>query len=167
MSDPAFHLAQVNVAYMRAAQDDPLLADFVARLDEINALAEQSPGFVWRHISDSRNPEAREYEDTMVLFNMSVWQDIAALHDFTYRTAHAQLFAARKKWFDDAMERMQSRSMALWWIPAGTFPVVQDGKERLAHLTAHGPSPKAFTFKQRFSPKGKRLASAPGESPDH
>lgn len=160
MLSTAFHLAQVNVAYMRAAQDDPLLADFVARLDEINALAEQSPGFIWRHVSDSRDPAAREYEDTMVLFNMSVWRDVEALHAFTYRTAHAELFAARKKWFDDAMARMQSRSMALWWIPAGTVPGVQEAKDRLAHLTANGPSAMAFTFKQRFSPDGAAISFA-------
>lgn len=160
MNHAAFHLAQVNIAYMRAPQDDPLLADFVARLDEINALAEQSPGFVWRYISDSRDPDAREYDDTLVLFNMSVWQDIDSLHAFTYRTAHAQLFAARKKWFDDAMARMQSRSMALWWIAAGSTPSVEEAQTRLAHLTAHGSSATAFTFKQRFAADGTALAVA-------
>ena len=160
MNHAAFHLAQVNIAYMRAPQDDPLLADFVARLDEINALAEQSPGFVWRYISDSRDPQAREYDDTLVLFNMSVWQDIDSLHAFTYRTAHAQLFAARKKWFDDATARMQSRSMALWWIAAGSTPSVEEAKTRLAHLTAHGSSATAFTFKQRFAADGTAHAVA-------
>jgi hypothetical protein len=155
-----FHLAEVNVAYMRAPQDDPLLADFVARLDEINALAERSPGFVWRYISDSRDPAAREFDDVMVLFNMSVWRDIDALYDFTYRTAHAQLFANRKKWFDDAMARMQSRSMVLWWIPAGHIPTVDEAKQRLTQLTKDGPTSAAFTFKQRFSPEGMRLVSA-------
>ena len=158
MNHAAFHLAQVNIAYMRAPQDDPLLADFVARLDEINALAEQSPGFVWRYISDSRDPDAREYDDTLVLFNMSVWQDIDSLHAFTYRTAHAQLFAARKKWFDNAMARMQSRSMALWWVAAGTVPTVDEAKERLARLTAAGPTAFAFTFKQRYSAEGVLLS---------
>ena len=155
-----FHLAEANVAYMRAPQDDPLLADFVARLDEINALAEKSPGFVWRYISDSRDPNAREYDDVMVLFNMSVWRDIDALHNFTYRTAHAELFANRKKWFDDAMARMQSRNMALWWIPVGHIPTVDEARQRLQQLTKDGPTPSAFTFKQRFSPQGVLLAPA-------
>jgi Domain of unknown function (DUF3291) len=155
-----FHLAEVNVAYMRASQDDPLLADFVARLDEINALAERSPGFIWRYISDSRDPDAREYDDLKVLLNMSVWRDIDPLHNFTYRTAHAELFANRKKWFDDAMARMQSRSMALWWIPAGHIPTVEEAKQRLQQLTKDGPTSAAFTFKQRFSPEGVLLAPA-------
>ena len=159
-SNAGFHLAQVNVAYMRAPQDDPLLADFVARLDEINALAEKSPGFIWRYICDSRDPEAREYEDSMVLFNMSVWRDIDSLHAFTYRTAHAELFAKRRKWFADAMSAMHSRSMALWWIPAGQIPSADEAKQRLASLTSDGPSPYAFTFKQRFAANGERISPA-------
>ncbi len=153
-------LAQVNIAYMRAAQDDPLLADFVARLDEINALAETSEGFVWRYISDTRNPEQREFDDERVLFNMSIWRDIDSLHRFTYRTAHAQLFASRAKWFEDIAARMQSRGMALWWIPEGHIITVDEAKERLAHLTATGPSGFAFTFKQRFSPEGVLISPA-------
>ncbi|MBL8525893.1 MAG: DUF3291 domain-containing protein [Betaproteobacteria bacterium] len=156
---PAFHLAQANIAYARASLEDPLLADFVARLDEINALAEQSPGFVWRYLSDSRDLYARQYEDSRVLFNMSVWRDIDSLHAYTYRTAHAQLFAQRRKWFDDAMSVMHSRSVALWWIPAGQIPTVAEAKQRLAHITANGPTAFAFTFKQRFAANGEKLVS--------
>jgi hypothetical protein len=61
------YLAQANLAHMRAAQDDPLLADFVAQLDTINALAEVSPGFVWRYVSDTRDESQREFTDTRVL----------------------------------------------------------------------------------------------------
>ncbi|MBL8512398.1 MAG: DUF3291 domain-containing protein [Betaproteobacteria bacterium] len=152
-----YHLAQANIAYMRAPQDDPLLAGFAARLDEINALAEQSPGFVWRYISDSRDPTVREYDDPKVLFNMSVWDSIEALHAYTYKTAHAQLFAQRAKWFTDAIASMGSRSMALWWIPAGTLPTAAEAKARIAHITAHGPSVHAFTFKQSFAPEGQAI----------
>ena len=35
-----YHLAQVNIARMRAPLDDPLMAGFVSRLAEINALSE-------------------------------------------------------------------------------------------------------------------------------
>jgi len=94
----AFHLAQVNIAYSRAPQDDPLLADFVAQLDAINQLADVSPGFVWRYLSDSRDPAQREFSDPRVLFNMSVWDSLEALHAFTYRSNHGKVFAARKKW---------------------------------------------------------------------
>lgn len=160
MHTPPFQLAQVNIAYMRAPQDDPLLADFVARLDEINQLAEKSPGFVWRYIADTRDPTQREYDDPRVLFNMSVWQDIDALHAFTYRTAHAELFAKRAKWFDDIMSRIESRGVALWWVPAGHQPPVTEAKERLAIITSRGPCAEAFTFKQRYTPSGEPIERA-------
>lgn len=150
-----FHLAQANIAYMRAPQDDPLLADFVSRLDEINALAEGSPGFVWRYVSDSRDPASREYDDPMVLFNMSVWDSVESLHAFTYRTAHAGIFARRAKWFADAKAKMGSRHMALWWIAANTIPSPAEAKARLAHITSRGPTAHAFTFKQRFTAEGQ------------
>ena len=99
----AHHLAQVNLAYMRvASHEDPLMADFVAQLDAINGLADASPGFVWPCTgADARDPAQREFEDGRVLFNMSVWDGLASLHAFTYRTQHAKVFAARRKWFDE------------------------------------------------------------------
>ncbi len=112
-----FHLAQVNLAYARAPIEDPLLADFVARIDEINALAEISPGFVWRYRSDAGYP--RELGDPRVLFNMSVWESVEALHAFTYRSVHTELFAARRKWFGDVKESIGLVSMGMWWVPAG------------------------------------------------
>ncbi|MBL8519245.1 MAG: DUF3291 domain-containing protein [Betaproteobacteria bacterium] len=155
-----FQLAQANIAYLRAPMDDPLLAGFVSRLDEINRLAEQSPGFVWRYISDSRDTTAREFDDPMVLFNMSVWRDIDSLHAYTYKTAHAQVFAQRATWFEDAMKAMGSRHVALWWIPAGTLPTAAVAKARLQHITQHGPSAFAFTFKQRFAADGQAIERA-------
>jgi hypothetical protein len=154
----SFHLAQVNLAYGLAPVGDPLLADFVARIDEINALAERSPGFIWRYRSDGGYPQ--EFGDSRVLFNMSVWESVEALHAFTYRTDHAELYAARKKWFGDVKASLGLVGIALWWIPAGELPTVADSKQRLVHLTEHGPAAHAFTFKQRFSPKGVKLAHA-------
>lgn len=150
-----FHLAQVNLAYARAPIDDPLLADFFARLDEINALAERSPGFIWRYRSDAGYPQ--DFGDTRVLFNMSVWESVEALQAFTYHSAHAELFAARKKWFSDMKASLGLAGMALWWVPAGELPTVADAKQRLVHLTEHGPTAQAFTFKQKFSPEGVKL----------
>jgi heme-degrading monooxygenase HmoA len=147
-----FHLAQANVAYAMAPVDDPLLADFVARIDEMNALADTSPGFVWRYLTDSRDPTQREFSDPYVLFNMSVWETIEQLHTYTYKTAHAQVYAARKKWFVDQKSVVGGHALAMWWIPAGTLPTMADAKARLDHITAHGPSEFAFTFKSRFAP---------------
>jgi hypothetical protein len=147
-----YQLAQANVAYALAPHDDPRLADFMARLDEINQLAERSPGFVWRYVTDSRDPAQREFADPLVLFNMSVWDSIDALHAYTYRTAHAEVYAARKQWFVDVKAVVGGHALAMWWIPRGERPTVAEAKERLAAITANGPSERAFTFKQRFPP---------------
>jgi heme-degrading monooxygenase HmoA len=147
-----YYLAQANVAYAIAPADDPRLADYIARLDAINQLAEQSPGFVWRYLTDSRDPAQREFADPHVLFNMSVWESIDALHAYTYRTAHAEVYAARKRWFVDTKAVVGGHALAMWWIPRGEVPTVADAKERLAAITASGPSDRAFTFKSRFAP---------------
>jgi heme-degrading monooxygenase HmoA len=159
----AFHLAQVNLAYMRAPEDDPLLADFVAQLDAINGLAEASPGFVWRYIADTRDPGQREFADPRVLFNMSLWESPQALHAFTYRSNHAKVFAARMKWFHDWKDQVRmvqelgegTPGVALWWVPVGHIPTPQEAKEKLRLLGRKGPGPEAFTFKQAFTPHGQ------------
>jgi len=148
---PIYELAQANVAYALAPASDPLLADYVARLDEMNQLAERSPGFVWRYLTDSRDPAQREFADPHVLFNMSVWRSIEDLHAYTYRTAHAEVYAARRKWFSDVKSVVGGHALAMWWIPAGTRPTVGEAKTRLALIEASGPSERAFTFKQRFA----------------
>jgi heme-degrading monooxygenase HmoA len=147
-----YQLAQANVAYAIAPAGDPRLADYIARLDEMNQLAERSPGFVWRYLTDSRDPAQREFSDPLVLFNMSVWESIEALHAYTYRTAHAEVYAARKQWFVDEKAVVGGKALAMWWIPRGEVPTVEDAKERLAAISAQGPSERAFTFKQRFPP---------------
>lgn len=147
-----YHLAQANVAYALAPADDPRLADYTARLDEINQLADQSPGFVWRYLTDSRDLAQREFSDPLVLFNMSVWTSIDALHAYTYRTAHAEVYAARRQWFVEKKAVVGGHALAMWWIPRGEVPSVADAKQRLTEITANGPSERAFTFKHRFPP---------------
>jgi heme-degrading monooxygenase HmoA len=156
----SFHLAQANVAYALADASDPRLADYIVRLDEMNLLAEASPGFLWRYHTDSRDPAQREFPDPRVLFNMSVWSSIEALHAYTYRTAHAEVYAARRKWFAETRAVVGGHALAMWWIPAGTVPTAADAKARLEHITAHGPSERAFTFKQRFTSDGTPGAPA-------
>jgi heme-degrading monooxygenase HmoA len=152
-----FHLAQANVAYARAPADDPLMASYIARLDEMNLLAERSPGFVWRHLTDSRDPAQREFADALVLFNMSVWETIEDLHGYTYRSAHSEVYAGRKQWFTGPQAVVGGHALAMWWIPSGTRPTVDDAKERLELVIRLGPTPRAFTFKQRFDPPSLTL----------
>ncbi len=140
--DFLFHLAQVNVARMLAPLSDPVMAGFVARLQEINRLAESSPGFVWR-LTEDTNP----FEDDSVLFNLSVWESPDALKQFVYRTSHKDLLAAREQWF----QRFDGLYMALWWIPAGEIPEPQGARLRFEHLRENGDSAYAFRFASEFA----------------
>lgn len=143
------HLAQVNIGRLKAPLDSPTLAGFVARLDEINALADRSPGFVWRLQTEEGNATyLRPYEDDRILFNLSVWETLNALREYVYKSAHAELLRQRQDWFT----RFEGAFLALWWVPAGHVPSVEEAKERLAHLETHGPTPFAFTFKAVFPP---------------
>jgi len=145
-----FHLAQINIGRAVGEVDGPLLTDFMAWLDPINALADDAPGFVWRLQDESGNNTAlRPYEDDRMIVNMSVWESFEALYEFVYRSAHVEVFKRRREWF----ERFPTSYQALWWMPVGTIPTVDDAKLRLASLDEHGPTPYAFTFKQRFAPE--------------
>jgi hypothetical protein len=126
------------------------MAGFVARLDEINALAERSPGFVWRlQTSEGNATYFRPYpHDDRILMNMSVWESVEVLRHYVYKTAHAELLRQREAWF----ERFAGVYMALWWVPAGHHPGIDEATKRLAHLEKHGPSQFAFTFKKVFDP---------------
>jgi heme-degrading monooxygenase HmoA len=147
-----YHLAQANVAYAIAPADDPRMADYIARLDEMNHLAERSPGFVWRYLTDSRDPAQREFSDPLVLFNMSVWESVDALHAYAYRTAHSEVYAGRRQWFVEKKAMVGGHALAMWWIAEGERPSVAEAKARLALIEAEGPTERAFTFKQRFPP---------------
>jgi hypothetical protein len=145
----SFQIAQVNIGRMRAPLDSAMMAGFVARLDEINALADQSPGFVWRLQTPEGNAtDLRPYEDDRIIVNLSVWETIEQLQNFVYHTAHAGVLRQRQDWF----EKFAGWYMALWWVPAGQRPEVGEAKQRLEHLEAHGPTPQAFTFRTRFPP---------------
>lgn len=141
------HIAQFNIARAKAPLDDPLLADFMARLDEVNALAEASPGFVWRLKSDSGNAtDIRAYDDPRMIVNLSVWHSIEALFDFAYKTAHTKVMNRRREWF----ERPTGPHLVLWWVTAGALPSIAEAMDRLGLLARHGPTATAFTFKERF-----------------
>ncbi|HXP84634.1 MAG TPA: DUF3291 domain-containing protein [Bryobacteraceae bacterium] len=144
-----YNIAQVNIARMKAPLENPLMARFAARIDEINALADGSPGFVWRLDSSGGNATyLRPYDDDRILFNMSVWETVESLRHYVYRTAHVELFRQRHEWF----ETFAGAYAALWWVPAGHIPGVDEAKKRLAHLNAHGPTQFAFTFKTILQP---------------
>jgi hypothetical protein len=144
----SFNLAQVNIGRIRAPLDDPLMEGFTSQLERINALAESSPGFVWR----LKTPEGdatsiRPFEDDRILVNMSVWESVDTLHRYVYEGPHLGLLRGRREWFlpfDGPM-------LALWWIPARHIPTVEEAKAKLEELGRNGPTAAAFTFKKLFA----------------
>lgn len=142
------YLAQVNIAKMIDEIDSPTMADFVNNLDRINALAESSPGFIWRLVEEENNATSITiFDDRFIIVNMSVWKTIDSLFKFTYSTDHVEIFKRKKEWF----HKIKERHMALWYIDENTMPSPQQAKERLAYLQKHGETPHAFTFKSKFT----------------
>jgi hypothetical protein len=156
-----YQLAQLNIGRLLPPLDSPQLAGFVARLDEINALADAAPGFVWRFQTEDGNATAlRPFADDRMLVNFSVWESAEALHTFVYRT-HVEVMRQRRQW----LEQLDQPFTVLWWVPLGHRPTVQEAIERLEHLRRNGPTRDAFTFQQRFSPP-EQARSDPDPLPD-
>jgi len=151
-----YHLAQINIGRLVAPLDDPRIADFIAQLDPINALAEQTTGFVWRLKSDSGNATDIAYnDDPFVIVNMSVWESLDALRDYVYRSQHRNVLKDRAKWF----EKMDKPHYCLWWITAGHIPTVAEGRERLEHYQLHGATAYSFWFQKLFpEPQGDPIS---------
>jgi hypothetical protein len=143
----AFHLAQFNVARVRAPLTDPVMAGFVDGLETINALADSSPGFVWR-LAEGPDGDATTVRplDPDVIVTMSVWDSLEALRAFSYQSTHLDYLRRRRDWF---LPPARPAALVLWWIPAGHIPTVEEACRRLERV-ARGPSPEAFTFRQAF-----------------
>src|SRR5262245_201198 len=148
-------LAQLNIGRIKAPLESETMAGFMGRLDEINALAERSPGFVWRLQTDEGNATyLRPYDDDRILINMSVWESLETLKAFVYATTHVELLKQRHLWF----EKFEGPYAALWWVPAGHRPSLDEARKRLARLAKEGPTPYAFTFRDAFPPDEKLIA---------
>jgi hypothetical protein len=155
VEDSSHVLAQVNIGRLVAPLDSPQLADFVAWLEPVNAVADAAPGFVWRLQTEDGDATAlRAFEedaegaDGGILINMSVWESVEALAAFVYGDAHREVLRRRREWF----ERLTDLYTAAWWIPRGHIPTIAESEERLKHLRRHGPTPYAFTLKVYFPP---------------
>lgn len=132
------------------------MADFVANLAPLNALADASPGFVWRFQTEDGDATAvRPYDDDRIIINFSVWEDLNALREFVYRGAHAGVMKRRREWF----ERVADPYVALWWVPAGHHPMLAEAVARMELLKANGPSAAAFTLQTVHPPPDTRSSS--------
>jgi Domain of unknown function (DUF3291) len=161
-----YHLAQLNVGLVRSPTASPELADFMAGIGPVNALADAEPGFVWR-LQDGDGPGATALRprgpDLMV--NMSVWETLEALRDFVYRNGpHLDFMRRRREWF----HRMAEEHLVLWWVPAGHIPDLDEALSRLDLLRANGPSPLAFTFRDPYpAPTAQPDRPDPGQAESH
>jgi hypothetical protein len=154
----AYELAQLNIGIIRGPMDSPIMAEFAANLDRINALADLSPGFLWRLQTEQGDATAlRPFENENMLLNMSVWRDLESLSDFVYRSAHTEIMRRRREWF----ERMAEAFLVLWWVPRGHRPAIEEAIRKLELLRTHGPTSEAFHFGKAFPAPDATAARAP------
>ena len=153
-----YELAQLNVGIIKGPIDSPVMAEFVANLERINALAEASPGFRWRLQTEAGDATAiRPFENENNLVNMSVWKDAESLRQYVYQSAHFEFLRRRRAWF----ERMTEAYLVLWWVPRGHRPDIQEAIARLQLLRSRGPTPSAFNFGQLFPPPDAPASEPP------
>lgn len=148
--DAPMRLAQVNVALARAPLDDPVMSGFVKAVDDVNWLAEKSPGFVWRLLPQHGHVTFGTLDGDEVIVTVSVWRDYAALQKYVYRSAHGLFMGKRGRWFVP----LGGFTTAMWWIDADHRPTADEALDRLRHLRLHGPSAHAFSLRRQFDPEG-------------
>ena len=142
-----FHLAQLNIGKVRYKVEDPRMSGFMDNLDKINALAEASPGFIWRLKDENNNATSfHVFDDPNLLINMSVWESIESLKNYVYKSDHVTYLRQRKDWF----HLIKESYMVLWWVPEGHVPTAAEAKQKLEYLQENGASLEAFTFKEVF-----------------
>ncbi len=150
----SFELAQVNIARLAAPLDDPRLAEFVAALDPVNAVADAAPGFVWRLQTEDGNATSVQAftwdaaDSAGVIVNLSVWVGVEQLAAFVFGEFHRQVLRRRREWF----LHMTEAYTACWWVHAAHRPSTDEAEQRIRHLRAHGPTPYAFTLRESYPP---------------
>jgi heme-degrading monooxygenase HmoA len=144
----AFHLAQINTARLRAPLDDPSMAEFVAGLVLMNALADRSPGFVWRLEGEQGDGTIAAVDDPHRIYTMSVWESPEDLRAYAYQSEHLDYLRRRREWFHP---HGHQAALVLWWVPVGTVPTLRNGISRLGRLQAEGAGPEGFTFREMFA----------------
>lgn len=154
MSTSGYHLAQVNIARMLEPLDSLRLKDFVDALDPVNAVADSAPGFIWRLKSDEGNATSLSVFEwdiqgsAGVLTNMSVWESFETLKEFVYSPDHLEVLRRKNDWF----HKVQDATLAIWWIPVGHTPTIEEAESKVREIRKHGPTEQAFDLSRRFPP---------------
>jgi Domain of unknown function (DUF3291) len=143
-----YQLAQINIARLKGANiNDPIVKEFADNIAVVNELAEQSEGFVWRLKDDTNNAtNLNPYNDEQIIINVSVWEDIDSLATFTYKFLHSEFLKRRKEWF----QNFGKAYFAMWWIPTGQFPTIEEAIKKLDYFQQNGATPLVFDFKKKF-----------------
>lgn len=142
-----FHLAQLNIAKAKDELTSIVMKGFVDRLNEINTLADNSLGFVWRLQTEEGDATSfKIFDDPSLILNMSVWENIESLRNYAYKSVHIELIRGKNEWF----HKMNTPHQVLWHVPVGHIPTVREGEARLLHLEEHGPTEHAFTFAKPY-----------------
>ena len=150
------HLAEVNIAELKVPLTHPDVQDFVDGLVPINALADASPGFVWRLQDEAGDATGVAYDgNPLLIVNLSVWESVEALRGFTYHPEYLVYLRRRREWF----MRLATPHFCMWWVPAGHSPTPAEARARLAHMEPHGPSASAFTFGRIYEPEPASTSS--------
>ncbi len=143
-----YHLAELNVGRLLAPTGDPRVAEFMANLERVNGLGKRMPGFVWMMEGSGEpgtgNTENAIGDDPQFVANLTVWEDVQSLEKFVWGTIHKQFYERRQEWF----EVLGQMHFAMWWVPAGHKPSLDEAVERLEHLRSNGPSDHAFGWNE-------------------
>src|SRR5690349_14234940 len=96
------HVAELNIGRARYPLDDPRMAGFMKNLAAINAIADRSPGFVWRLADESGvgNTDTKYTDDPQQIVNISVWETAEALEHFVWKTVHQKIYNQKHDWFE-------------------------------------------------------------------
>jgi hypothetical protein len=91
--------------------------------------------------------EIKVYNDPMIVINLSTWESIDALYQYTYFSDHVEVFRRRRDWF----EKIDKPTLTMWWVPAGHYPTAEESRDKYEYFLEHGVTPLAFTFKQPYT----------------
>jgi heme-degrading monooxygenase HmoA len=138
------HVAELNIGRALYPLDDPRMAGFMNALAAINAIADRSPGFVWRMADESGAgaTDIKYTDDPQQIANMSVWESAEALEHFVWNTAHKRIYAQKHSWF----EKPAQATFVMWPVAEGHIPTLEEALERLEHLRKHGSTDHAYAW---------------------
>ncbi|WP_428672332.1 DUF3291 domain-containing protein [Roseibium sp.] len=138
-----FHIAELNVARLKHAIFDPRISDFVNNLNRVNAVAERSPGFVWRKKDETGSSISMSPDnDPMIIPNLSVWEDVLSLENFVFKTVHKRFYERRAEWFG----LLGKMHFVMWPVPVGHEPSLEEAWQKLDQLNTQGSTEQAFDW---------------------